>query len=191
MAGQQHGKEVSDTLETAQKTGNPLFLWGALFRLLEAHAETKEDGSLTVRTDVTIPPAIADYLLLASFNLQLLGWGDEPVEAVTKNWGIDLPGIGDKPLTTTKARNQVIKALGLSYGTQGGGPFKEMQTLAKAHCAYALSESLQNSGLSKNEAEARIMTMFNVDGRGVKELIRRGERTTKGDFEPLKGSSKK
>jgi len=210
-----YGKEISDTLETAQKTGNPLFLWGALFRLLEAHAETKEDGSLTVRTDVTIPPAIADYLLLSAFNMQMLSWGKEPVEIVRKNWAnppnymplpkwkedlfraigmetsITSPPKTSKKLTTTTARKQVIKALGLSYGTQGGGPFKKMQTMAKDYSAYMLSISLQKSGLSKTETEEHIKKIFNLANRGVKALIKRGEAVAKGNFSLPKRKSEK
>ncbi|NHN92320.1 hypothetical protein [Acetobacter sicerae] len=60
---------------------NPLFLWGELYRALEKQAVQK-DGTLAIQGEATIPSNVANYLLLASFNMRNVSWGQEPVTTV-------------------------------------------------------------------------------------------------------------
>jgi len=185
-------KTVSDTLDTAEKTGNPLFLWGALFRWLEAQAETNEDGSLSVRRDVTLPSSIADYLLRASFNMQMLGWGKEPAETVKADWSIEKNRsvIKKEKIDPKKAREQITKALFLSYKKNGTGPFKEMQDFAEAHYVYSIFKTYNMSGFEDIQAITKIMNELSLSEKRVRTLIDRGELITKGDFEEYRRSKK-
>lgn len=173
--------DIARTLDMAHESGNPLFLWGALFRLLESKAEPKANGELTIHSDVSIPPAIAQYLLRVAFNIQLYGWGEQPPEILTKDWEATRVSLSDQKVTTEEARREILKALELSTG-RGGGPFKEMRSFQKATEAASIYRIMQKSGETEQAARRRVETKFNVGSEQARKLIALGERLLSGEF---------
>lgn len=181
--------DITQTLSMAQQSGNPLFLWGALFRLLESYAEPTESGELAIHSDVSIPAEIAQYLLRAAFNIQLYGWGERPQEILTKDWTTTRSETPNPKVTVEEARKAILKALELSTG-RGGGPFKEMRSFQKATNAASLYRIVQKSGENEQDALRKVQASFNVQSEQARKLIALGEDLLAGKL-PKQSTSQK
>ncbi|MFT9418802.1 hypothetical protein [Acetobacter sp.] len=166
----------------ALKTGNPVFAWRAVYNLLRKEAVYSLNNRPSIKSEVTIPSDIADFLFLQAYAISELSQGHDP------------RALDNKKINRTSPKDSLSKmATVLGFSRRGNNAFLNFQSDVQIIQEFLFYEKIK----VKNQKKEKLIEIFrkqfgiNLSEDDIKKRLNRGKKLLKdwnglSDFLPKK-----